>query len=38
MNRFCKTFFTIYFAATAAAMVLLSYGFASHANAIMGLL
>ena len=30
MNRFCKTFFTIYFAATAAAMVLLTCGFVSH--------
>ena len=27
MNRFCKTFFTVYFTATAIAMVLLSYGF-----------
>ena len=37
MNRFCKTFFTIYFVATAAAMVLLSFGFASHASTLMGL-
>lgn len=37
MNKFCKTFFTVYFAATAAAMVLLSFGFVSHASALMGI-
>jgi hypothetical protein len=36
MNKFCKTFFTVYFAATAAAMVLLSCGFISRLMSIMG--
>ena len=30
MNQFCKKFFTVYFIVTAAAMVLLSWGFVSH--------
>ena len=34
MNQFCKRFFTVYFAATAAVMGLLSYGFI---HSLMGL-
>ena len=35
MNQFCKTFFKVYFAATAVAMALLSYGFV---HSLMGLM
>ena len=35
MNSFCKKFFTVYFAATTAAMVLLTCGFVHHLLRIM---